>query len=83
MLVVEKSTDESASDDDDLDLLFTQARDHVVETRRGSVSGLQRKFKIGYDRAALIMEQLEACGVVSHTSHNGLRAVLIAPKEAE
>lgn len=83
MLVVEKSTDESASDDDDLDLLFTQARDHVVETRRGSVSGLQRKFKIGHDRAALIMEQLEACGVVSHTSHNGLRAVLIAPKEAE
>ncbi|HCE3428265.1 TPA: hypothetical protein NG603_004441 [Vibrio parahaemolyticus] len=78
MLVIENATD-----DDAIDSLLTQASDHVAETRRASVSNLQRKFKIGYNRAARIMEQLEACGVVSKPVHNGHRSVLIAPKEAE
>ncbi|MBN8128941.1 hypothetical protein J0J27_20500 [Vibrio vulnificus] len=68
---------------DELDELFILARDHVAETRRASVSGLQLKFKIGYNRAARIMEQLEACGVVSNHGHNGQRTVLITAKEAE
>ncbi len=78
MLVIGSDIDES-----ELDSLFTQARDYVAETRRASVSGLQRKFKIGYNHAARIMEQLEVCGVVSKHGHNGQRSVLIAPKEAE
>lgn len=82
MLVMDSHLDELESDDE-LDSLFIQSRDHVAETRRASVSGLQRKFKIGYNRAARIMEQLEAYGVVSPISSNGSRSVLIAPKEAE
>ncbi|MBE4286752.1 recombination-associated protein RdgC [Vibrio parahaemolyticus] len=82
MLVIDSHLDEPENSDE-LDGLFILSRDHVAETRRASVSNLQRKFKIGYNRAARIMEQLEACGVVSKPAHNGHRSVLIAPKEAE
>ncbi|HCG8352189.1 TPA: hypothetical protein NJ527_004653 [Vibrio parahaemolyticus] len=82
MLVIDSNLDEPENSDE-LDGLFIPCRDHVAETRRASVSGLQRQFKIGYNRAARIMEQLEACGVVSNPGHNGHRSVLIAPKEAE
>lgn len=70
-------------DSDQLDELFIQARDHIAETRRASVSSLQIKFKIGYNRAARIMEQLEAYKIVSPMGHNGQRTVLITAKEAE
>ncbi|MGF1698883.1 DNA translocase FtsK 4TM domain-containing protein [Photobacterium makurazakiensis] len=66
------------SGDDDLDQLFDQVAAFVTESRRGSVSGVQRKFKIGYNRAARIVEQLEAHGIVSAPGHNGNREV-IAP----
>ncbi|MCV5804627.1 hypothetical protein OFN34_38100, partial [Escherichia coli] len=46
--------------DEDVDPLFDQVVEHVVQSRRGSVSGVQRRFKIGYYRAARIVEQLEA-----------------------
>lgn len=82
MLVIDSNLDEPENSDE-LDGLFIPCRDHVAETRRASIAGLQRKFKIGYNRAARIMEQLEACGVVSNPGHNGHRSVLIAPKEAE
>lgn len=62
--------------DEDVDPLFDQVVEHVVETRRGSVSGVQRRFKIGYNRAARIVEQLEAQGIVSAPGHNGNREVL-------
>ncbi|PMJ98984.1 DNA translocase FtsK 4TM domain-containing protein [Vibrio sp. 10N.261.55.A7] len=62
--------------DEDTDPLFDQVVEHVVESRRGSVSGVQRKFKIGYNRAARIVEQLEAQGIVSAPGHNGNREVL-------
>ncbi|PSW27212.1 cell division protein FtsK [Photobacterium swingsii] len=62
--------------DDDLDQLFDQVAAFVTETRRGSVSGVQRKFKIGYNRAARIVEQLESHGIVSAPGHNGNREVL-------
>ncbi len=62
--------------DDDLDQLFDQVAAFVTETRRGSVSGVQRKFKIGYNRAARIVEQLESHGIVSSPGHNGNREVL-------
>ncbi|MGL5223006.1 MAG: FtsK/SpoIIIE domain-containing protein, partial [Plesiomonas shigelloides] len=62
--------------DEELDALFDQAVQFVTETRRGSVSGVQRKFKIGYNRAARIIEQMEAQGIVSAPGHNGNREVL-------
>jgi len=70
---------EKMESDEDHDPLFDQVVEHVVETRRGSVSGVQRKFKIGYNRAARIVEQLEAHGIVSSPGHNGNREVLAPP----
>ncbi len=70
---------EKMESDEDVDPLFDQVVEHVVESRRGSVSGVQRRFKIGYNRAARIVEQLEAQGIVSAPGHNGNREV-IAPK---
>ncbi|GGA93133.1 DNA translocase FtsK [Agarivorans gilvus] len=70
---------EVAESDEELDALFDQAVMHVTETRRGSVSGVQRKFKIGYNRAARIVEQMEAQGIVSAPGHNGNREVIAPP----
>ena len=70
---------EAVAGDDDLDQLFDQVAAFVAESRRGSVSGVQRKFKIGYNRAARIVEQLEAHGIVSAPGHNGNREVLAPP----
>ncbi|MGF1721318.1 DNA translocase FtsK 4TM domain-containing protein [Vibrio kyushuensis] len=67
---------EKMEGDEERDPLFDQVVEHVVESRRGSVSGVQRKFKIGYNRAARIIEQLEAQGIVSAPGHNGNREVL-------
>ncbi|MGC7891022.1 DNA translocase FtsK [Vibrio anguillarum] len=67
---------EKMENDEEVDPLFDQVVEHVVETRRGSVSGVQRRFKIGYNRAARIVEQLEAQGIVSAPGHNGNREVL-------
>lgn len=67
---------EKMETEEEMDPLFDQVVEHVVETRRGSVSGVQRRFKIGYNRAARIVEQLEAQGIVSAPGHNGNREVL-------
>jgi len=61
------------------DALYDEAVAFVTETRRGSISSVQRKFKIGYNRAARIIEQMEAQGVVSSQGHNGNREVLAPP----
>ncbi|ATG73264.1 cell division protein FtsK [Zobellella denitrificans] len=68
-------------DDGELDELFDQAVAFVVESRRGSTSSVQRKFKIGYNRAARIIEQMEQQGIVSPAGGNGQREVL-APAPA-
>lgn len=70
---------EVAEGSEDVDELFDQAVFHVTETRRGSVSGVQRKFKIGYNRAARIIEEMEVQGIVSAPGHNGNREVLAPP----
>lgn len=70
---------EVAEGSSDVDELFDQAVYHVTETRRGSVSGVQRKFKIGYNRAARIVEEMEVQGIVSSPGHNGNREVLAPP----
>lgn len=63
--------------DQALDPLFDQAVAFVAESRRGSISGVQRKFKIGYNRAARLIEQMEAEGIVTAPGHNGNREVLL------
>ncbi|NRD74285.1 DNA translocase FtsK 4TM domain-containing protein [Shewanella sp. VB17] len=70
---------ETSESEDDTDALYDEAVAFVTETRRGSISSVQRKFKIGYNRAARIIEQMEAQGVVSSQGHNGNREVLAPP----
>ncbi|WP_133406812.1 DNA translocase FtsK [Parashewanella tropica] len=70
---------ESSESADELDALYDEAVAFVTETRRGSISSVQRKFKIGYNRAARIIESMEAQGVVSSPGHNGNRDVLAPP----
>ena len=65
--------------DEELDQLFDQAVEFVVDKRRASISGVQRQFRIGYNRAARIIEQMEAQGIVSSPGHNGNREVLAPP----
>ena len=65
--------------DEELDALFDQAVAFVVDKRRASISGVQRQFRIGYNRAARIVEQMEAQGIVSAPGHNGNREVLAPP----
>ncbi|MGR5062596.1 DNA translocase FtsK 4TM domain-containing protein [Photobacterium sp. DNB22_13_2] len=69
----------SSGGEDDLDQLFDEVAAFVAESRRASVSGVQRRFKIGYNRAARIVEQLEAHGIVSAPGHNSNREVLAPP----
>ncbi|MCL1065540.1 DNA translocase FtsK 4TM domain-containing protein [Shewanella olleyana] len=70
---------ETAESDDDTDQLYDEAVAFVTETRRGSISSVQRKFKIGYNRAARIIEMMESQGIVSSQGHNGNREVLAPP----
>ncbi|HAP3343898.1 TPA: DNA translocase FtsK [Escherichia coli] len=64
---------------EELDPLFDQAVQFVIEKRKASISGVQRQFRIGYNRAARIIEQMEAQGIVSEQGHNGNREVLAPP----
>ncbi len=65
------------SDFDELDILFYEVVEFIAETNRVSISGIQRKFRIGYNRSAMIVEQLEMQGLISIPDHNGTRTVLI------
>ncbi len=64
---------------DDLDPLYDEAVQIVTETRKASISYVQRRLKIGYNRAARIIEEMERSGLVSTTGSNGSREVLAAP----
>lgn len=70
---------EKSDNEEELDQLFDQVVEFVTTSRRGSVSGVQRQFRIGYNRAARIVEQLEAHGIVSTPGHNGNREVIAPP----
>ncbi|MFU8783603.1 DNA translocase FtsK [Aliidiomarina sp.] len=74
---------ETSDDDAESDPLYDEAVAFVTETRRVSVSSVQRKFRIGYNRAARIVEQMEFSGVVSSAGHNGAREVLAAKPPRE
>lgn len=66
-------------DDAEADELYDQAVQIVTETRRASVSGIQRRLKVGYNRAARMVEEMERAGVVSELQSNGMREVLAPP----
>lgn len=65
------------------DELYEKAVQIVLETRRASISGVQRRLKIGYNRAARLIEEMEAAGIVSPPGHNGNREVLVPPKRED
>jgi S-DNA-T family DNA segregation ATPase FtsK/SpoIIIE len=69
--------------EDDQDRLYDEAVAFITETRRASISSVQRKFKIGYNRAARMIEAMEAAGVISAPAHNGSREVLAPPPPRE
>ena len=67
------------SEDEELDTLYDEAVNFVTEKRRVSISSIQRQFRIGYNRSARIVEQMEIQGVVSTAGNNGAREVLAPP----
>ncbi|MCG6117487.1 MAG: DNA translocase FtsK 4TM domain-containing protein [Aquimonas sp.] len=73
--------EEFKSGDPEADALYDQAVQVVMDTRRASISGVQRRLKIGYNRAARLIEAMEAAGIVSPPEHNGDRTVLVPPRD--
>jgi len=67
---------EEGGEDGEGDALYDEAVSFVLETRKASISSVQRKLRIGYNRAARLIETMEAAGVVSSAGHNGNREVL-------
>ncbi|MGA1055405.1 MAG: DNA translocase FtsK, partial [Pseudohongiellaceae bacterium] len=69
---------ESGEGEED-DALYDEAVKFVTESRKASISAVQRKLRIGYNRAARMIESMEAAGVVSEMGHNGSREVIAPP----
>ncbi len=65
--------------DSESDALYDEAVQFVTETRKASISSVQRRFKVGYNRAATMIEDMEAAGVVTPAESNGSRVVLAPP----
>lgn len=77
--VVQSTQSAVFTDDEDADELYDQAISIVTESRKASISLVQRRLKIGYNRAARLIERMEAEGVVSSMQSNGTREVLAPP----
>jgi S-DNA-T family DNA segregation ATPase FtsK/SpoIIIE len=69
--------------DAEQDPLYDQAVQIVVETRKASISGVQRRLKIGYNRAARMVESMEQAGLVGPLQSNGSREILVPPPPRE
>ena len=75
----EEANGSFTEDDNEMDALYDQAVRIVTETRKASISGVQRRLKIGYNRAARMIEEMERSGVISPMEANGAREVLAPP----
>jgi S-DNA-T family DNA segregation ATPase FtsK/SpoIIIE len=73
----------SSDQDDESDALYDEAVHYVTQSRRASISSVQRKLRIGYNRAARLIEAMEAAGVVTEMASNGQREVLAPPPPAD
>lgn len=71
--------DDAANDDPENDPLYDQAVEFVTRTRKVSISSVQRQLRVGYNRAARMVETMEATGVVTQAEENGRREVLAPP----
>jgi len=69
------------SSSEDADDLYDEAVNFVLESRRASISAVQRKLRIGYNRAARLIETMEETGLVSEMSSNGSREVLVPKRD--
>jgi S-DNA-T family DNA segregation ATPase FtsK/SpoIIIE len=70
---------DSEDGNDESDVLYDQAVEFVTQTRKASISSVQRKLRIGYNRAARLIETMEASGVITEAGHNGSREVIAPP----
>jgi len=70
---------DSSEQDDESDALYDEAVHYVTQSRRASISSVQRKLRIGYNRAARLIEAMEAAGVVTEMGSNGQREVIAPP----
>ncbi|EKD51239.1 MAG: hypothetical protein ACD_62C00301G0001, partial [uncultured bacterium] len=75
-ILEQQEPDISAIAEEEIDELYDQAVQVVCENKRVSISSIQRQFRIGYNRAARIVDQMELQGVVSAPNHQGQREVL-------
>ena len=75
------SGSETSSSSEDADDLYDEAVNFVLESRRASISAVQRKLRIGYNRAARLIETMEEAGLVSEMSSNGSREVLVPKRD--
>jgi S-DNA-T family DNA segregation ATPase FtsK/SpoIIIE len=73
----------SSDEDDEVDALYDEALHYVTQSRRASISSVQRKLRVGYNRAARLIEAMEAAGVVTEMGTNGQREVLAPPPPEE
>ena len=72
---------ETGDGSDESDPLYDEAVEFVLDSRRASISSVQRKLRIGYNRAARLIETMEAAGVVSEMGSNGSREVLVPKRD--
>ena len=74
-------TSSETSSDDEQDELYDEAVNFVIDSRRASISAVQRKLRIGYNRAARLIETMEEAGIVTEMSSNGSREVLVTKRD--
>ena len=73
----------ASESDGEKDPLYDEAVAIVIKTQKASISGVQRRLKIGYNRAARMVETMEEAGIVSKLESNGSRDVLVPPRSEE